>query len=118
MVANRVIILEPWWNTSLEDQAFGRVYRHGQTKETHLVRIIAKDTIDYRIVTLQQQKIDIIERMLEEVPELEVVSGTDNSPLDDAAEVVGEDLVQELLGMNLVNNNGDVDEVDDDDDEV
>ncbi|GAW25077.1 putative DNA repair protein rad5 protein [Rosellinia necatrix] len=37
-------------------QAFGRVFRIGQTKETHFLRIIAEDTIDNRIETIQENK--------------------------------------------------------------
>ncbi|KAI9743954.1 MAG: hypothetical protein M1818_002688 [Claussenomyces sp. TS43310] len=37
-VANRMISLDPWWNDCAESQAFGRVYRLGQTKDTHIVR--------------------------------------------------------------------------------
>ncbi|KAI8624296.1 P-loop containing nucleoside triphosphate hydrolase protein [Xylariaceae sp. FL1651] len=54
--ANRVISMNPWWNLAAEMQAFGRVKRHGQTKETHLVRLIAKDTMDEKLVELQVKK--------------------------------------------------------------
>ncbi|KJZ77813.1 hypothetical protein HIM_02990 [Hirsutella minnesotensis 3608] len=58
--ANRVIIVDPWWNTTLEKQAFCRVLRIGQTKEVHLVRIKAEKSIDARISVLQKHKdIDI-----------------------------------------------------------
>lgn len=55
-VANRMIIMNPWWNSAAEAQAFGRIKRHGQTKETYLIRLFAKDTIDERILKLQKQK--------------------------------------------------------------
>ncbi|KAI1326244.1 P-loop containing nucleoside triphosphate hydrolase protein [Xylariaceae sp. FL0255] len=54
--ANRVIIMNPWWNAAAETQAFGRVKRHGQTKETYLVCLIARNTIDERIKELQDKK--------------------------------------------------------------
>lgn len=44
--ANRVILSDPWWNVSGENQAFGRVLRKVQEKKTFLVRLIANDTID------------------------------------------------------------------------
>ncbi|KAF5669417.1 RIS1-like protein [Fusarium heterosporum] len=59
-MANRCIIVDEWWNKAVEEQAFRRVFRTGQTKETHLVRIMAKDTIDERIIMLQ----DIKEKMI------------------------------------------------------
>ncbi|KAI5916973.1 P-loop containing nucleoside triphosphate hydrolase protein [Camillea tinctor] len=54
--ANRVISLDPWWNVCVEEQAFGRVWRHGQQKATYIVRIIARDTIDERMLQLQETK--------------------------------------------------------------
>ncbi|SCV53634.1 related to protein RIS1 [Fusarium fujikuroi] len=65
-MANRVIITDEWWNKAVEEQAFKRVYRTGQLKETHLVRIMAKDTIDERIIMLQDAKEEIIRAALQD----------------------------------------------------
>jgi SNF2 family DNA or RNA helicase len=65
-MANRVIIVDEWWNKAVEEQAFKRVYRTGQEKETHLVRILAKDTIDERIIMLQDAKEEIINAALQD----------------------------------------------------
>ncbi|KAG4268220.1 hypothetical protein FPRO04_12560 [Fusarium proliferatum] len=65
-VANRVIILDEWWNKAAEEQAFKRVYRTGQLKETHLVRIIAKDSMDERIIMLQDAKEEVIRAALQD----------------------------------------------------
>lgn len=54
--ANRVIIADLWYNSSVEEQAFGRVNRIGQQKETHCVRFIAEGTIDEAMDELQQTK--------------------------------------------------------------
>ncbi|KAI0972596.1 P-loop containing nucleoside triphosphate hydrolase protein [Xylaria arbuscula] len=54
--ANRMIIMNPWWNHAAEAQAFGRIKRHGQIKETYLIRLYARDTIDERIYKLQNDK--------------------------------------------------------------
>lgn len=59
--ANRVISIDPWWNHSIEQQAFGRVFRLGQTKVTHFVRLFVKNTVDYRILSLQRDKIQQID---------------------------------------------------------
>ncbi|TGJ81018.1 hypothetical protein E0Z10_g7734 [Xylaria hypoxylon] len=56
VAANRMIVMTPWWNYAAESQAFGRVKRHGQRKETYLVRLFARDTIDQRIFDLQRKK--------------------------------------------------------------
>ncbi|KAG7411436.1 DNA repair protein RAD5 [Fusarium oxysporum f. sp. rapae] len=65
-MANRVIIVDEWWNKAAEEQAFKRVYRTGQLKETHLVRIMAKDTIDERIIMLQDAKEEVIRAALQD----------------------------------------------------
>ncbi|KAI1176782.1 P-loop containing nucleoside triphosphate hydrolase protein [Nemania sp. FL0916] len=54
--ANRMIIVTRWWNYASELQAFGRIKRHGQTKETHLVRLFARSTIDERVRRIQNEK--------------------------------------------------------------
>ncbi|KAI0459351.1 P-loop containing nucleoside triphosphate hydrolase protein [Xylaria acuta] len=64
IVANRMIIMNPWWNYAAEAQAFGRLKRHGQTKKTYMVRLFAKGTIDERILKLQKQKISEIKEAM------------------------------------------------------
>ena len=65
-IANRVIIVDEWWNDAVEEQAFRRVHRTGQTKETHLVRIMATKSIDERIILLQETKREIIAAALQD----------------------------------------------------
>lgn len=54
--ANRVIIGDLWFNSSVEEQAFGRVNRIGQRKETHCVRFLGEGTVDQSMDELQQTK--------------------------------------------------------------
>lgn len=65
-VANRVIIIDPWWNKTAEQQAFGRVVRIGQEKVTHLVNIKTKEPIDYRIYNIQERKAKDVDRTLQD----------------------------------------------------
>ncbi|KAK0128490.1 hypothetical protein ONS95_000462 [Cadophora gregata] len=62
--ANRVISLDPWWNYCSERQAFCRVYRIGQQKETYFTRLIMADSVDQRILELQEEKIAMIDGMM------------------------------------------------------
>ena len=55
-IANRVILIDPWWNKTTEQQAFGRVERIGQRKISHMVRILTTADIDQRIAKLQVDK--------------------------------------------------------------
>ena len=54
--ANRVILVDPWWNDTAEAQAFGRVNRRGQQKSPHFVRILTKNSLDERISNMQESK--------------------------------------------------------------
>lgn len=55
-MASRVILLDPWWNSAVEEQAFCRTYRRGQKSETELVRFLVDSTIDTQIEKMQQRK--------------------------------------------------------------
>lgn len=54
--ASRVYLLEPWWNPAVEDQAMDRVHRIGQKENVKIVRLIARNSIEERILELQERK--------------------------------------------------------------
>lgn len=54
--ADTVIHYDPWWNPSVENQATDRAHRIGQTKSVFVFKLIASDTIEEKIVELQQRK--------------------------------------------------------------
>ncbi|KAI9877522.1 MAG: hypothetical protein M1830_003663 [Pleopsidium flavum] len=60
-MANRVVSIDLWWNHSVELQAFGRVFRIGQHKETHLTRIVVRNTVDDRLLKMQDDKIRVVD---------------------------------------------------------
>ncbi|KAJ1656085.1 hypothetical protein IWQ61_004281 [Dispira simplex] len=60
--ANHVILLDLWWNPALEDQATDRVHRIGQKKPVVVYRITIPNSVEDRILVLQEQKRDIIQR--------------------------------------------------------
>jgi len=55
----------PWWNPAAEDQASERAHRIGQTRPVTLYRLVAKGTIEERIVALHRHKRDLAEWLLE-----------------------------------------------------
>ncbi|CAG8949608.1 hypothetical protein HYFRA_00007841 [Hymenoscyphus fraxineus] len=54
--ASRVIMVDLWWNTALEDQAFGRIYRVTQTRPTYFIRGVIENTVDSRLHEIQLRK--------------------------------------------------------------
>ncbi len=54
--ADYVFLVDPWWNTSVEDQAIDRTHRIGQTKHVMAYKMICKDSIEERIMNLQHKK--------------------------------------------------------------
>ena len=57
--ADTVIHYDPWWNPAAEEQASDRAHRIGQTKSVFVYKLIAADTVEDRIVELQQRKTDL-----------------------------------------------------------
>ena len=56
MSADYVFILDPWWNPAVEAQAIDRAHRIGQTRQVIATRIVARDTIEEKILELQASK--------------------------------------------------------------
>jgi superfamily II DNA or RNA helicase len=54
--ADYIYILDPWWNPAVENQAIDRAYRIGQDKKVIAYRMIAKNTIEEKIMTIQAKK--------------------------------------------------------------
>jgi SNF2 family DNA or RNA helicase len=54
--ADYVFILDPWWNPAAEAQAVDRAHRIGQARNVFAYRLIARDTVEERVVELQQRK--------------------------------------------------------------
>lgn len=62
--ATRVIMLDPFWNPSVEDQAIKRAHRLGQTNPVTAYRILVKETVEDRIIALQEKKRQLINDVL------------------------------------------------------
>jgi SNF2 family DNA or RNA helicase len=57
--ADTVIHYDPWWNPAVEDQASDRAHRIGQTKSVFVYKLIAADTVEERIIQLQERKAEL-----------------------------------------------------------
>ncbi|KAL4919434.1 SNF2 family N-terminal domain-containing protein [Aspergillus aurantiobrunneus] len=56
VAANQVIIADSWWAPAIEDQAVDRVYRLGQKRDTTVWRLVMEDSIEDRVLAIQEQK--------------------------------------------------------------
>ena len=54
--ADYVFLLDPWWNQAVQQQAIDRTHRIGQTKKVFAYKMICKDTIEEKILQLQERK--------------------------------------------------------------
>jgi len=63
--ADYVIHMDPWWNPAVEDQASDRAHRIGQTRPVTIYRLVCKNSIEEKIVTLHQEKRDLAGSLLE-----------------------------------------------------
>ena len=62
--ADVVIHYDPWWNVAAQNQATDRAHRIGQTRQVTVYRMIAKDTIEEKILALQEAKRDLADAVL------------------------------------------------------
>ncbi len=63
--ADYVIHMDPWWNPAVEDQASDRAHRMGQKRPVTIYRLVAKGTIEEKIVELHHHKRDLADSLLE-----------------------------------------------------
>ncbi|WP_300357069.1 DEAD/DEAH box helicase [Fusobacterium sp.] len=82
--ADTIFIYDPWWNKTVENQAVDRAYRLGQDRTVFSYKIILKDSIEEKILKLQESKNKLVENLISE-------EGT-------SAKVLSEDDIEFLLG--------------------
>jgi len=64
--ADHVFLLDPWWNPAVEDQAADRTHRIGQDKPVMVYRLVAEQTVEERILQLQERKREMADAALGE----------------------------------------------------
>ena len=62
--ADYVFILDPWWNPAVEQQAVDRSHRIGQTRNVFIYKFISKDTVEEKILALQNKKKSIAQSLI------------------------------------------------------
>jgi SNF2 family DNA or RNA helicase len=64
--ASAVFLYDPWWNPMAEKQAVDRAHRIGQTKKVNIYKFITKDSIEEKILKLQERKGNLFENLVTE----------------------------------------------------
>lgn len=62
--ADHVLLIDPWWNPAVEDQAIDRLHRLGQRRPVRALRFVAERTVEERILEVQKQKRAIVDGAL------------------------------------------------------
>ncbi len=62
--AEYVFLLDPWWNPAVEAQAIDRTHRIGQTRPVFAYRLIARDTVEEKVLELQKTKRDLADAII------------------------------------------------------
>lgn len=65
-IASQVVIMDPFWNPYIEEQAIDRAHRLGQTRPVLVHRVLIKETVEDRIIALQEKKRALISEALDE----------------------------------------------------
>ena len=63
--ADYVFVLDPWWNPAAEEQAIDRVHRIGQDKTVFVYRFVSAETIEEKVVALQEHKRDLFAKVVD-----------------------------------------------------
>ena len=83
--ADTVVHFDPWWNPAVEDQATDRAHRIGQTKNVNVYKLIAKGTVEEKILELSAKKRELVSNVL----------STEGSPLKGLTKADVENLFSE-----------------------
>lgn len=62
--ATQLFMLDPWWNPAVEQQAYDRIHRLGQTKEVKVYRYLVENTVEERIEKIQERKRELSQHAL------------------------------------------------------
>ena len=63
--ADVVLHFDPWWNIAVQNQATDRAHRIGQTNTVNVFRLIAKGSIEEKMIELQERKMELADKILD-----------------------------------------------------
>jgi SNF2 family DNA or RNA helicase len=84
--ADTVIHFDPWWNPAVEAQATDRAHRIGQRRVVTAIKLIARDTVEERVLRMQEKKRELLEGTLDAEAALERLTTDDLNELVNLSE--------------------------------
>ena len=82
--ADTVIHLDPWWNVAAENQASDRTHRIGQRRNVEVIKLISENSIEERVLELQEIKKELVKNVISDSDESVV-----EASLEDLAFILG-----------------------------
>ncbi|RDB25140.1 DNA repair protein rad5 [Hypsizygus marmoreus] len=88
-VANNVYLMDPWWQEGIESQAVDRVNRIGQEKPVHVYQLIAENTVEAKVIEIQERKKQLIQQAFSGIKRTETQRHQREARLQDLIELFG-----------------------------
>ncbi|KII92184.1 hypothetical protein PLICRDRAFT_133581 [Plicaturopsis crispa FD-325 SS-3] len=88
-VANNVYLMDPWWQEGIESQAIDRVNRIGQKKPVHVYQLIAENTVESKVIDIQERKKALIQQAFSGIKRTETPRQKKEARLQDLIELFG-----------------------------
>ncbi|KAH9176256.1 SNF2 family N-terminal domain-containing protein [Lactarius sanguifluus] len=88
-VANNVYLMDPWWQEGIESQAIDRCNRIGQKRKVHVYQLIAEDTVEAKVLDIQERKKKLITEAFSGMKRKETPRQKKEARLQDLIEIFG-----------------------------
>ncbi|KZT19055.1 hypothetical protein NEOLEDRAFT_1142558 [Neolentinus lepideus HHB14362 ss-1] len=88
-VANNVYLMDPWWQEGIESQAIDRVNRIGQKKPVHVYQLIAENTVESKVIDIQERKKKLIKEAFAGIKSNETQRQKKEAKLQELVELFG-----------------------------
>ncbi|KAI0049881.1 hypothetical protein FA95DRAFT_1588021 [Auriscalpium vulgare] len=88
-VANNVYLMDPWWQEGIESQAIDRCNRIGQTKPVHVYQLIAENTVESKVIDIQEKKKLLIKQAFSGMKSRETQRQKKEARLQDLVQLFG-----------------------------
>ncbi|OAX42534.1 hypothetical protein K503DRAFT_847742 [Rhizopogon vinicolor AM-OR11-026] len=88
-VANNVFLMDPWWQEGIESQAIDRCNRIGQKRPVHVYQLIAENTVESKVIEIQERKKLLIQQAFSGIKRTETQRQKKEARLQDIIELFG-----------------------------